>query len=340
MVFFNRTILIGVSTMGVGALCSVMGLAQEYWHLVVIRMGLGFFAAVFNPVCRPVIAEIFDTKTRGLANGIFTWGIYYGYGFTYILGNYAVPADIGGMGWRIVCVLASIWAIPLGIAILFVKDPRRRKSALTQELINEGRMKNIDSDLDLSTSSSSSSSGSDDDDENSTNSKSDTSLVVQGEKEYWKTVGRNWKKPTLILLFIAAAVRQTAGNSWAFNTQLYIEEYYPETNPGYQIALCSIIGGGFGVFVGGWLSDLAVRKFGLHSRLWILAGSLGIATPLSIGVVLCPPPGLFLFLLFYYLFCRYRKVAMSLSFLVDLSPPTGFLTHYIYSFYPLSSSVD
>ena len=61
------------------------------------------------------------------------------------------------------------------------------------------------------------------------------------------------------------------GYSWSYNTQLFFEEYYPDVNPGLWLALCSIIGGSFGVFVGGMLSDFAVKRLGLHSRLWILS---------------------------------------------------------------------
>ena len=52
-----------------------------------------------------------------------------------------------------------------------------------------------------------------------------------------------------------------------------MNEYYPDYNPGLWITACSIFGGSFGVFAGGWLSDRLVNKFGLHSRLWLLSVS-------------------------------------------------------------------
>jgi hypothetical protein len=64
------------------------------------------------------------------------------------------------------------------------------------------------------------------------------------------------------------------GLSFAYNTQLYLEEYYSDIdddNRGLWIALCSIIGGSFGVFFGGFFSDVAVKKMGMHSRLWLLS---------------------------------------------------------------------
>ena len=35
----------------------------------------------------------------------------------------------------------------------------------------------------------------------------------------------------------------SGGLTWAFNTQLYIEEYYPDFNPGIWVAVDSIVGG-------------------------------------------------------------------------------------------------
>ena len=91
------------------------------------------------------------------------------------------------------------------------------------------------------------------------------------------SVGYRWTllyslaQPAMLLLFLAAAVRHTGGYSWSYNSQLFVEEYYPEVNPGLWLAVDSIVGGTFGVFFGGWFSDLAIRRLGLYSRLWILS---------------------------------------------------------------------
>ena len=43
-------------------------------------------------------------------------------------------------------------------------------------------------------------------------------------------------------------VPQQGGLTWAFNTQLYLEEYYPDFNPGIWVAMDSIVGGRFVTF--------------------------------------------------------------------------------------------
>lgn len=120
----------------------------------------------------------------------------------------------------------------------------------------------------------------------------------------------------------------SGGLTWAINTQLYLDEHFPSYHlAGVWLASCSIFGGSIGVFSGGFLSDLAVEKLGLHSRLWALALSqvswlcslhfayplrwmiylsplhLQVcATPLAVGVLMATPPYTFVCLLFYYVF--------------------------------------
>ena len=79
--------------------------------------------------------------------------------------------------------------------------------------------------------------------------------------------------------------RHTAGLSWAYNTRPFFQAYYPHfnigaatslipgaeyllrphprlSNPplGYWILACSILGGSFGVFAGGYFSDRVVSR--------------------------------------------------------------------------------
>jgi len=75
-------------------------------------------------VAGSLIADLFDPKTRGVANGIYSWGVYIGYGLTFVFGNYVAPEDLLGYDWRSVFILGSSWGIPLGFLIFFVPDPK------------------------------------------------------------------------------------------------------------------------------------------------------------------------------------------------------------------------
>jgi MFS family permease len=71
-----------------------------------------------------VIAELFDTSTRGVANGFFSWGVYIGYGLTFTLGNYVAPANILDYGWRSAFFVGCAPGIIIGVLLIFVSDPR------------------------------------------------------------------------------------------------------------------------------------------------------------------------------------------------------------------------
>jgi len=68
-------------------------------------------------------------------------------------------------------------------------------------------------------------------------------------------------------------------------------------------------------------SDLAVRRLGMYSRLWILAAWLAVAKPCAVGGLLGEPDGMFYMLMVYYFFCKRQKAnakngrEISVSFL-------------------------
>ena len=64
-----------------------------------------------------------------------------------------------------------------------------------------------------------------------------------------------------------------AGFSWAYNTQLYFQTYYPSFNLGVWVSAVSIIGGSIGVALGGFVSDKLVPRLGPRARLYVLAAS-------------------------------------------------------------------
>ena len=48
--------------------------------------------AVCRPVAGSMLFELFSPSGRGLANGIFSWGVYYGYSLAFVLGIYMTQA--------------------------------------------------------------------------------------------------------------------------------------------------------------------------------------------------------------------------------------------------------
>ena len=68
--------------------------------------------------------ELVTIPFRDQANGIFSWGIYWGYGLTFTLGNYLAPADVLGYGWRSAFVIGCAPAVIIALLIFFLEEPR------------------------------------------------------------------------------------------------------------------------------------------------------------------------------------------------------------------------
>ena len=169
-----------------------------------------------------------------MANGIFSWGIYFGYGLAYIYGKYLSEADILGQGWRASYVIGGAPGIVIGVLILLILRDTRNSGDKKED--DEGKQ-----------------------------------TAADKFKELLGDLWTAFRQPTLILLVISASVRQIAGLAWANNNVNYFTEYYPDKDIAYYwLTVCSVFAGGFGVVSGGWITDRlqkrSVRIFNLIYR--------------------------------------------------------------------------
>lgn len=112
-----------------------------------------------------------------------------------------------------------------------------------------------------------------------------------------------------------------AGFSWAYNSQLYFDFYYPDVDVALWLFVVSIVGGSAGILIGGAVSDRVVKR-GLHARAWVLAASQTLASPFAAGVLLLPPPYSFASLLIAYLFAE-MWFGVLFAILIELVPASA-----------------
>jgi len=263
---FSRTLILALGTFTFSAACVLMGFSNAYWQLVVLRGLIAMGESVCRPVSSALIAEIFDPTSRGLANGILSWGVYYGYGLAYVYGIYITNADILGHGWRASYIIAGAPGFIIGLLLCLQKDPR------------------MDPTVDKKRRSSTAHAG--------------------AGLRYWKRLARNCLSLPMVLLLLSAFARHTAGLSWAYNTRNYFQHYHPDFDITLWILCASVVGGSFGVFAGGFFSDRMVRYFGLASRLWFLSACTLLAAPLAVGTLYFKPPEAMYCLIAYYFFAE------------------------------------
>jgi len=112
--------------------------AKTYWHLLLLRMGVGVGEATLAPSAYSMIADYFPKQRVATALSIFSMGIYIGSGLALILGGTALAfiSSEGGMEtlpligamrpWRQVFVIVGLPGVALALLMLTVREPARR----------------------------------------------------------------------------------------------------------------------------------------------------------------------------------------------------------------------
>lgn len=100
------------------------GMAQNFWQLLVARIGVGVGEAGGTPPSHSILADYFKPSQRIVAMSIFTLGI-------------AIGSAIGGIGggmlaekfgWRHGLVVFAFASLPILLLMLTVREPRRGAS--------------------------------------------------------------------------------------------------------------------------------------------------------------------------------------------------------------------
>lgn len=287
---YNRKALLAICVTFWSLMTLLSGLVQEYWQLALLRFGLGIGEAGCTPFATALIADYFGEESRGLALGVYNWGIYVGYSLAYAVGNFVTKADILGQGWRWAFYIGGMPGLLLGPLILAtVAEPRRQTLS--------GRRDAEDF----------------------------KSLLGHREEEArWyhklRVVVATFCSPSLLLLCLAGSVRNAAGYVWAYNTQPYYQSLgqTPE-EIAYYMSWIPLVGGIVGVLLGGFISDRVVKRVGPHARLLVLVVSQVVASPFVAGALYLSPPWAYLSLLPGYI-AGEMWVSIALAVLVELVP--------------------
>lgn len=283
---FNRPLVFAIGTLIFSVSCFLTGFAEEYWHLVATRVGIALGEAACRPTASSLLADMFQPENMAVVNGIFSWGVYFGYALAFLFGLKMTDANLFDYGWRAAYILPGAAGVLLAFLIPFlIKDPR---SKLTLCCSKEGEG----------------------------TGKEQSGKTWGG---YFKALLAAFSQPEMLLLLTAAIFRHMAGLSWANNNVNFFNEYHPDYDIGYWLFACSIAGGSVGVLAGGLVTDLLKRRMGPHSRLWIQALFLAAATPFAALTLHLDPPYCFICLMAYY-FCAETWFAILFTVIVEIVP--------------------
>lgn len=98
------------------------GLAQNYTHLLLARMGVGIGEAGGTPPSTSMIADLYPPEDRATALGVYTFGIGLGILIGFPLGGFVAEA----YGWRAAFFVAGAPGLLLALIVrLTIKEPVR-----------------------------------------------------------------------------------------------------------------------------------------------------------------------------------------------------------------------
>jgi len=120
----NRRNIVAISLTVWSAMTAACGLAQNFYHLLLARIGVGVGEAGGSPPAHAMISDYFPDNKRATALSIYSIGIYIGIMVGFPLGSYLD----GLYGWRMAFILIGIPGVIFAIIFfLTVKEPVRRQ---------------------------------------------------------------------------------------------------------------------------------------------------------------------------------------------------------------------
>ena len=96
------------------SLTAICSLAGSYWHLVLIRMGVGAAESPTKPAAVSIISNLFPMRMRSTAIGIFWTGSSIGTVIAFVFGGYIAV----NFGWRMAFLIAGIPGIILSLLLI------------------------------------------------------------------------------------------------------------------------------------------------------------------------------------------------------------------------------
>jgi MFS family permease len=118
----NRKNIIALALAVWSGMTALSGLAQNYTHLLLARIGVGLGEAGGSPPAHSIISDYYPPEKRGTALSIYSSGLYFGVLMGYILGGAIADA----LGWRATFFLVGIPGVIFAVVLAaVVKEPPR-----------------------------------------------------------------------------------------------------------------------------------------------------------------------------------------------------------------------
>lgn len=118
----NRRNLIALALVIWSGMTALSGVAQNFLHLLIARIGVGIGEAGCSPPAHSMIADFFPPANRATALGIYSLGVPFGILFGFMAGGWLNEL----FGWRIAFFVVGIPGLLLALIVRFtLREPPR-----------------------------------------------------------------------------------------------------------------------------------------------------------------------------------------------------------------------
>lgn len=118
----NRRNIITLSLTIWSLMTAISGFAQNYWQLLLARIGVGIGEAGGSPPSHAMISDYFPPEKRATALSIYSTGVYIGIMIGFLSGGYIADT----FGWRYAFFIVGLPGILLALIVRFtVAEPPR-----------------------------------------------------------------------------------------------------------------------------------------------------------------------------------------------------------------------
>ena len=136
----SRRNIISIGLVGWSSMTALSGLAQNFLHLALARVGVGVGEAAGSPPAHSLISDYFPLERRATALSVYAAGVYLGVAAAYIGGGYIAES----FGWRAVYFVVGLAGIPLALLVVgTVRELPRgssEQSPVTMEPVSFGEV--------------------------------------------------------------------------------------------------------------------------------------------------------------------------------------------------------
>lgn len=131
----NLIIVTGITIWSL--MTAACGLARNFWHLFLARVGVGIGEAALSPPAYSMLADYFPPQKLGRPIGVYSSGIYLGAGLAFIVGGavvqffrnvHSVEVPVLGalFSWQLAFIAVGLPGLLVAALMLTVREPARR----------------------------------------------------------------------------------------------------------------------------------------------------------------------------------------------------------------------